>query len=100
MKEKLELLLKLINTFTIMGILIILILILKNLPPQPITRADILKFKNNPKKIQKLLNQVPYSYLTNNELDVNVTNYELDVNVTNHELDVNIANEPIRVTTW
>lgn len=79
MKEKLELFLKIINTLTIIGILIILILLFNNLPPRPITRAELLKFKNNPKKIQELRNQIPLSYLTNRELNVNVTNEPLEV---------------------
>jgi hypothetical protein len=83
--------LKLVNMFTLLGILAVLILILINLPQVPAfpNKKAFLDAMGNKERLQELASSIPFVEVRGT-VSVDVENYQLDVNVTNSELDVRI----------
>ena len=79
--------LRIINSFILLGILLILLLIFKSMPQQPISIYSFEKVKGNESVTKELIKKIPIVSISG-EVDTNVTNYELDVNVTNESLQV------------
>jgi len=90
--------LRLANTFILLGILLVLVLIWTQLPQHLPTLEDLIdaRAKGDTTQIQQLITQMPMVQVhgtvpvdvQNSSLDVNIDNYELDVNVTNSYLSV------------
>jgi hypothetical protein len=92
---KMEKYLRLANTFVLIGILVILVLIWTRLPqPQPQkfpTLEALTKVKGNTVEMKNILTQMPIVQVYGT-LPVDVQNAELDVNVQNRELEVHVNN--------
>jgi len=94
--------LRIINSFLLLGILLILLLIFKSMPQQPISIYSFEKAKGNESVRKELIKKIPIVSIYG-KVDVigevDVTG-EVDANVTNYELDVNVTNEPLQVEKW
>ena len=82
--------LRIINNLLLLGIILILLLIFKSMPQQPISIYSFEKAKGNESVTKELIKKIPIVSISG----------EVDVNVTNYELDVNVANEPLQVEKW
>lgn len=72
-----------INTLLLAGILVVLIFVLKKMPPSV---NDLIKVRNNEEALEKLSYRIPLvktygtaSVWVDNEVDVNVTNTPLEI---------------------
>jgi hypothetical protein len=85
--------LKLVNTFILAGILVVMVLILVNLPKVPTfpSRKALLDAKDNKERFQELTLSIPFVEVQGT-VPVEIQNPQLGVNVTNSELDVRVNN--------